>query len=65
MPTIPLLINFPQFVSKKTKAKIRVLKKKTGHQVYEQALEVLPDNPELLTNYGSHLFKQATLALSL
>jgi len=32
------------------------------NQVYEQSLEALPDNPELLTNYGSHLFRQGSMS---
>lgn len=31
-------------------------------KVYEQAVEALPDSPELLTNYGSQLFRQGSMS---
>jgi len=52
--------HIPQFlnITHALVSKLEQGKEDKVEEVYKQAIEVLPSNPELLTNFGSFLFKQ-------
>jgi len=54
--------DFLSIVSTLTKKLEDELKYDDINKVYEQATEALPDNPELLTNQGSYLFRQGQMS---